>query len=452
MDPSPAAAATTADTAVTPAAERASRWAPVAIAVVTVAFAARLLLFVNRFSVDVLFWDEWDFWEPMFRGAGLWDAFRWQHGPERQGLGALVLAVTAALSGWSARGAAFVNGGLLVLAAAAALALVRVLRGRWAWTDVLVPVIVLTLTQYEVLTMVANPAHGPLPLLLLFLFALALQVERTRLRLSLLAAVGVFATHTGFALFLALLAVAILGVMLAGAIRRRRDVASHALALAAVAGAMGVFLYGFELNPAAECFVFPDPEPLRYAEFAGVLFLRTFELQRAVSPLAGLPVALACAALTAWSGWGTAASLGASRRAATLFVLLGFSLLFAASSTVGRACMGAQVASSSRYVPYLVPFTIALYLVLTLRDRTPARIAGVVALALLVCMAEIRFKPSSSARFASLKLSFRACYFATGDTAGCSDAFPIYPDVVAGRIEEKLRFLRDRRLGLFKPE
>jgi hypothetical protein len=52
--------------------------------------------------------------------------------------------------------------------------------------------------------------------------------------------------------------------------------------------------------------------------------------------------------------------------------------------------------------------------------------------------------------YANGKRRWRDCYLATSDVAACSVPFKIYPEPAATRLEEKLRFLRERRLSFFR--
>ena len=60
----------------------------------------RLLRFIGEKSVNVLFWDQWDFYDPLFEHKGLCELFRWQHGPHRMGIGLVLTKVVAELSRW----------------------------------------------------------------------------------------------------------------------------------------------------------------------------------------------------------------------------------------------------------------------------------------------------------------------------------------------------------------
>src|SRR3972149_747925 len=78
-------------------------WLPMGVGAVTLFLAFRLFRFIDHYAVDVLFWDQWAFWGGLFDGSDPWALWRWQHGPHRQGLGGLVVAATAWLTGWNVR-------------------------------------------------------------------------------------------------------------------------------------------------------------------------------------------------------------------------------------------------------------------------------------------------------------------------------------------------------------
>jgi hypothetical protein len=341
-----------------------ARWALGAALLTWAVLTARMLRFADRTAVDILYYDQWDFWEGLFRGEGPWTLFRWQHGPVRQGLGQLVIQACARASDWDVRFEELVTAGIVSGAALLALAVARLLRGSWSIFDVCVPLIVLTLSQWELFVVTPSPAHGAVPLLCVAAYALALQLERTLVRLPALVAVGFLATYTGFGFFLGPVSIAIVGILLAGAIRDRRAIAPHALALVASMASLASFFWGYHFNPAVACFRFPDPQPLNYLRYLVVLFLRPLE-SRTTNLAIGFPVLVLVLGFATWAAWAACASLGRSRLHLTLFALTSFSVLFALNLAVGRVCLGPVQAATSRYVPYVVPFVLAGYLALS---------------------------------------------------------------------------------------
>src|SRR4030095_16264167 len=73
------------------------------IAAAFVVMAVRLALYLNRYAVNLVYWDQWDFLSGLFDGADTWTLFRWQHGPQRQGIGNLIIAVLYTATGWNGR-------------------------------------------------------------------------------------------------------------------------------------------------------------------------------------------------------------------------------------------------------------------------------------------------------------------------------------------------------------
>ncbi len=435
------------------------RWWLAAAAATWALLSLRLAHFVGRHSVNVLYFDQWDFWEGLFRGDGPWALFRWQHGPVRQGLGGLVIAASARASGWDVRVECFVTAGIVAAAAVLALLLARALRGSWSLADACIPFVFLTLSLYELFVVTPNPAHGALPLLLVTGYALALQIERAAVRVPVLVVLAFLATYTGFGFFLGPVSVLVLALDLTRAARERRQVALHALGLTVCALAVASFFSGYVFAPASECFRFPDPHPLGYLAYLNLLFIRVLELQ-VVKPLRmglGLPIPLAAAALVAWSGWRAAASLGRSRLHLTIFALGAFSWLFAANAAIGRVCLGAGQAASSRYVPYLIPMLLAAYLFLSIDagGRWKRALLGVFA---ILCVGKEIWGPAASRtwvdHYEGGKRRWVACYLRMEDVARCNDEahFLIYPDEASTpRLERDLAFLRARKLNLFKP-
>ena len=70
------------------------------IAAVLALLAIRLLAFTREYSVNMMFWDQWDFYAPLFSRQGLLASFRQQHGPHRQGLGGVYLSSGTAINNW----------------------------------------------------------------------------------------------------------------------------------------------------------------------------------------------------------------------------------------------------------------------------------------------------------------------------------------------------------------
>jgi hypothetical protein len=148
-------------------------------------------------------WDQWDFNDPiLFYPQPLWQAFRYQHGPHRQGLEALAGLLIGRLSHWNTRADAFGIGIIVVLASLCALWLKRRLFGSLGHTDVIIPMLFFTRVQWETFLGTTNPAHGSLLLLLIVLYCLSWTNRRDIAKYPLIVIFNFLAVYTGFGLFL----------------------------------------------------------------------------------------------------------------------------------------------------------------------------------------------------------------------------------------------------------
>lgn len=430
------------------------------IVLATVAFSIRLLVLIHRHSVNVLYWDQWDFWKPLFEDGSLWSGFHLQHGPHRQGLGHLVIVAVAEISDWDTRAECFVIGIILVLAALMALLLKRKLAGSWSWSDAAIPLIILTPTQYEVWVGTPNPAHGALPILLLFCFCLTLLIERRVLRYTLMLVLNFLLIHTGFGLFAGLLTPVVIGLDIFFSIREKeRDgIIAGSVALIIAVASMGIFFIEYRFRPAAAGFQFPHPEWWLYLEMVALAYARV------VGSVGMEPSSIRAGALVLilflFCGYRFVFHLlerDSERRlpALVIFVLVSFSLLFVANMAIGRLSLGTGSAQSSRYVPLLLPALVGVYLFAALflagRIQQLALIA-VVVLASIIGGPAYRHDTIYMRQISKSKRSWAQAYLRTEsvEAADDVDGFPIYPAPRATGLSEKLGFLKQNELNLYK--
>ncbi len=441
-----------------PAPWRSGPWVGIVVALLFLLLALRQHLFVDSHAVNVMFWDQWDFYQPLFDGGGLWDMFSRQHGPHRQGLGMLLTALLAWLSDWNSRWDAFGVSFVLIAAALAGLALTRRC-GMRGFGLVVVPLLFFNPRQYESFVAAANISHGAMPLLLLMILCLVWFVENRLLRHLLLGLCTFLLIFTGFGLFAGLVVPAVLAMELARRLRKGMEgVLPLWLALAAIACSWLLFFHGYRFDPAVQGFTFPHPRPGEYLLFMASMLNNFFGITNhgAGSLVVGMALLLFLALIAFIHGrqlWRH--GLEGQGRSATLVVLALFALLFCCQTAVGRVVLGWKAASStSRYVPLLVPGALAMALHLAgLGARwRPRQLVAVFALVVAVGTTRLhRADISFIDHYRSGRLAWKAAYLATGDMgkAGELTGFLIYPAVM---LDERLDFLRGKRLNLFNPD
>ncbi|HVQ15140.1 MAG TPA: hypothetical protein VMS40_16170 [Vicinamibacterales bacterium] len=426
------------------------------IASAFVVMLARLWRFLDRYTVNIIYWDQWDFLSGLFDGAGMWALFRWQHGPQRQGIGNLILAVLYPATGWNGRADAAASAVALVLAGLAALWLVKRVCGSLRPWDVVVPLLFLTTTSAETYMVAPNLAHGPLSALLLIGYALALTIPSHGARCLALVVVNFMCVSTGFTWLLGGATPVLLLLLGCAPQLTTRERSMYGASIVASLASLGLFLYGFVPQSATDCFQFPHVRPWEYLPYAGFVLARPFGLiadGETTSLVLGTLAFTAMAAFVGFAAFKLLRSRGSSPFWAVITSLSGFALLFASSSAVGRICLGFDSANASRYIPYVLPGLLALHLVIRkYAPRSPVAYA-LLPVFLVACIAKEGDKLSANeaAAYFKYKQRWRDCYLSMHDIDAC-DAWaghPVYPTPEATRLQQKLDWLEARRYSLF---
>ena len=421
--------------------------------------AVRLAYFVNRYTVNIIFWDQWDFLQGLFDGADAWTLFRWQHGPQRQGLGNLISAVLYPATSWNGRTDAVVSAVAMGLAALSALWLVKRVCGTLRPWDVVVPFLFLTTANAESYVVAPNSAHGPIPALLLIAYALALTVQSHSKRCVLLVVLNFFAVNTGFTLLLGGITPVLLLLFACAPGLSTRDRAAYAAGIVASLSTLALFFHGFLPQSATDCFQFPHPRVWEYLPYTGFVLARPFGLEAGETAgqlLIGTGVAFAMATFATYAVFRVLRVRGDSTLWLVTSTLVGFALLFASASAVGRICLGFYSANASRYIPYILPGMLAMYLVIRRAAPTSPVAAALLPVFLVACITKEGDKQSANEATTYLKYKqrWRDCYVAMHDISACDAVagHAVYPTPQATNLQQKLDWLEERGFNLFSGE
>jgi hypothetical protein len=110
-----------------------------AVAAVSAALGSRFFLVIWKYSINVFFYDQWEYLTPFFRHQpGLAELFFLQHGPHREGIGLLADSFLYPLTHWNARVDSFIIGGCIFAAMLLALRLKCKLFGALSYSDVVI--------------------------------------------------------------------------------------------------------------------------------------------------------------------------------------------------------------------------------------------------------------------------------------------------------------------------
>jgi hypothetical protein len=421
--------------------------------------AWRQLHFVNTHAVNMMYADQWDFYQPMFRGQGWWETFDLQHGPHREGIGLLVTRVLANASGWDSRWDAFAA--IILMIGAAALGIRLALSfgiSRRSLLLAAVPLLFLNVHQYEMFVSAVNLSYGAMPMVLFMALCLCWFQSGSLWRLPMIGALTFLLIFSGFGLFVGLLTPPLLAAEGVQAWRaRERAHAVVAIAAIAITGAgWALFARGYTFQPAAPDFRFPYEHPLEYFVFVGRMLGNFFGAAAMSSSglIIGLAAAAGLAAISVWNGI-RCLRRGVARdpRGAVLFCLATFTLIFCVNCAVGRVFTEQIAPLAPRYATLLIPGGLAIFL--QLGNLAPPRGAlswlAIIYTAILIPGTTVpRPDEVDSANwFANGRRSWRAAYLETHDQGEADriSHFSIYPAPLDGR----MRYLEDHRLNLFLP-
>lgn len=423
-----------------------------------VALAWRQLCFVNRYAVNVLFFDQWGFYYPLFHGQGWWETFDRRHGPHREGVGLVVTRILSDLGGWNSRWDAFAVSGTLVASALLALVLLKRCASRAGFAAALgVPVLFFNVHQFEAFVGASNLSHGAMPVFLLLAFCLACFIRRAWRRLAVLSLLTFLLVFTGFGLFAGLVApllFALEGIQALRAGEGRRALLCAA-ALSSVLASWALFTRGYLFDPCVPNFHFPYETPRAYPVFVGRLLANFFGW---AAPGAW-PVAFGLALL------GILAAVGARHariclrfgvanapRSAVLLLLAAYEIVYCASAAVGRVMLGDPAPLASRYVTLLIPAGLVVLIELSsLRQKRAAFWSCLLFAAAIApgCL-RLRADEASSVRwYHDVKARWKEAYLSTHSEreADRLAGFAIFP----GSLAYELYYLEERRLNLFTP-
>jgi hypothetical protein len=420
----------------------------------------RIFFLIDLHSVNILFWDQWDFYSALFNGGSWGDLFRWQYGPHRQGLGLMLTKIVAGFSGWNTRSESFVIGAILSLAAIFALGLkVRLFRSL-ALGDIIIFLLVLTPAQAAIFYNTPNPSHAALPLLLLMVYCLFWTIPLHLWRYSLILLANIAMIYTGFAIFAGILTPALLVVEYLISGKRPKSKVAHIIFGALVLSllSMGSFFIGYKFDPAVPNFQLLHPQYWKYAQLVFLFFAKFFgETGIDAKPmLVGASLCLAavliCGVHIKKLYSGNPAERMLSR---TIVILIAFSLLFSFNMAFGRISLGLHAAQVSRYVTFLIPAYLGVYFhLLTLPQRRIRMLltacGGVVLIILVFPVRDMEV--SEMKRFSNGKIRWQQVYLATEDIELTQHitGFPIHPTPFNSAVPKKLAYLKARKLNLYQ--
>jgi hypothetical protein len=229
----------------------------------------------------------------------------------------------------------------------------------------------------------------------------------------------------------------------------RTEVWLNAVALTLAILSLDVFFSGYQTADGV-CAPHGLYPPLNYFLFAAFLFANFVGLK---APLMLVPSIVGGALLLIFVLGMLLVAL--KNRATIPLFLICYSLLFSVGAAHGRMCLGLGAAVGSRYIIYLAPAFLGIYILVSddvsICDPLARPSVGVV-LAAIALFSSIALHDADRAGMSAIqrhKSEWKACYLAERDLSGCNrkTAAPSYS--YPATIQSKLDFLQAHQLNLF---
>lgn len=422
------------------------------VCAVFVAFAWRLIVRTLESSVNIPFWDQWDFYTPLFNQASLWQVFRWQHGPHREGLGLVADKFLLEWTHWNARAESLLIVGCFSVAAALAIYLKAKVIAPLTYSDAVIPAMFLMPAHLGAITGVPNPSYSGFPELLIILYSLAWTMRRSLLRYGTVLLLNFALIYTGFGFFIGIITIAVLALELRRVAVKREELLLVSVVLTVAVLSLASFFWNYQNAPAKLVRCVEHPQVLNYPWFVALAFALFLGIRRSVV-LAWL-LGGACALLLAWVTGRSANRLWQDRENANrdlvILILSGFSLLFIAAAALGRACLGMPGAAQNyRYLGLLVPGFLAAYFQLSSVKSGRERAIAVITFVLAIFPAALHNHADQVSE--NGKRAWIACLAQKKTALQCQEStvFNLHPDPARTHLQEKLDYLKRNRLSFY---
>lgn len=166
----------------------------------------RFFHLISLYSVNIPFWDQWDYFHTIWINESYFDSFLYIHAPHRQGIAFVIDRFFLELSDLDTRVSSYLIGFIYVFASIIAIYIKRRLLGSNPLDSLTISILFLSIGFYETMIITPNSSHGAFPILLILLMAyICILNWNDWFKLGLFLLLNFFAVYTGFAFFIGII-------------------------------------------------------------------------------------------------------------------------------------------------------------------------------------------------------------------------------------------------------
>ena len=399
-------------------------------------------MFIDQHSVDLFFFDQWSYLTTSLFQSSLAEGFLTPLGPHRIGLAYPFFKSALVISDFNNRAIGFLVGSFAILNAFLFTQIIIKRFGKIGVEHSYIPLIFFTLNQYAILLNNPNIAIHQLIFTLMLLLVMSVHSGVSGWKYYLILGLIPLVTFTGNGFFLILVFIGfsvLMIVMKIGSSRRW-------LTITAI-GTIAIIAYLNTANyQAMDCAGITLESPLYYFRFIRGLTLNGMVISYSVSYLKDfLFIVLIIAASIKLKN---TISKADSISQLSPLLIIGYSVLFFAATTIGRWCYGPEITDSSRYVPHAAFLFLGFGLLIKPAKQQTQLLYGI-ALSAVFMYAEYKFykwRLPAVINNSESMMSWKKCYIREGSAKFCNEnqKFQPYPgDIGPIKLEEKLQRLKE---------
>lgn len=407
---------------------------------------------INSYSVNILFYDHWDLYNAFFNNHDLLDLYLWQHGPHRQGIGFVLTKYIDEISDWDTLWISNTIGVLVVLSMSIYLVLKKKLFGKICLYDLVIVLIMLTPTQYGIFANTPNLSHGSMPIFIISLFCLSLFINSVSIKVTTLSILNFLIIYSGFGLLFGLITPIIFVLFFFFNRPNKYEKTIYFIGIILSCVSIMLFFSGYVHSPANPNFKFPHDQPFEYIVFILAMVKSAIGIRKVLGFVIGGVILFAvCYAFIK-----TLISIYMNKEFNNLqlitLLLIAFSLLFMIATAVGRVSFGIAAGTASRYVIYVIPSLIGLYLYIISNAQNKVLLLFLIPFS-LSCLYSQKAIDNMKV-FKSSKQEWKRVYLETNSINSANNSakhYKIYPNPPSStQLKKKLNYLKERELNLFK--
>jgi len=404
-------------------------------------------------SVNLIYWDQWDFYNTLFKNQSYLDTFLTIHGPHRQGLSFVIDRIILDFTSWNNKWESIFIGILYFIASLIALLTLKYNKKIIDGLDIIVVgLIFLNKNLLETCLFAANPAHGAFPILgIVFIIYYFFKNKYSYFKIKdlfIIIFLTYLTTFSGFGVFIGLVIPFVYFFLLffSPKVKIRSNVFRIIFFFLSFLPIL-LFFINYQFESANPNFKFPHDPLIEYFSFIGYMLANLFSANgyyvfgEVILILLIISIIYSIFKLY-YSSKNTVIHL-------VNLTIASYLIVFLLNVAIGRVSLSLRYGEANRYLPYMFLFYFLIFLYIEQIKYIKSKLFLKL---LLIFVLSLSFFNSNTFEeelysHSIKKHNFIACMRDSDDLKKCNESYPIYPELEP--IVHKVEFLKENKLNFY---